>query len=271
MLVFLMYLLVADPVADLPERAELEPVWEHLYAQRHLGLGELVVATGKQFLGKPYVGKTLELEGEERLSARLDCFDCFTFMETALSVARVLKGENPNLEQVWDMVRKLRYRDGEVSGYPSRLHYTCDWGFENARFGRLEDVTKKIGGVARDKQINFMTNHRDAYAQLGDDANWQAMKLIEQNINQRSYFYIPQAEISKHESGVKDGDLIFLTTSIPGLDISHVGIAVRKNKHIHLMHASLKLKKVVISKKPLADYVIGNKNQDGIMIYRPKL
>jgi hypothetical protein len=52
------------------------------------------------------------------------------------------------------------------------------------------------------------------------------------------------------------------------LDVVHVGFAKRHNNRIHLLHASLDEKKVVISSKPLAEYLIGNKNQSGIMVAR---
>jgi hypothetical protein len=52
------------------------------------------------------------------------------------------------------------------------------------------------------------------------------------------------------------------------LDISHVGIAVRKNGRIHLMHASSVSRQVEISDKPLSEYLMENKSQSGIMVCR---
>jgi hypothetical protein len=66
-----------------------------------------------------------------------------------------------------------------------------------------------------------------------------------------------------------EGDIIGLTTNIPGLDILHVGILVRKSKQIHLIHASSRAKKVIVSEETLESYLESRKNITGIMIARP--
>ena len=40
-----------------------------------------------------------------------------------------------------DNLQKIRYRDGVIDGYTSRLHYTSDWIENGVRQGFLEDVT----------------------------------------------------------------------------------------------------------------------------------
>jgi hypothetical protein len=67
---------------------------------------------------------------------------------------------------------------------------------------------------------------------------------------------------------IKNGDIIAITTKIKGLDISHTGFAVWKNKDLHLLHASQDAGKVVISRKNLSQYLLDNKNQSGIMVLR---
>jgi len=49
---------------------------------------------------------------------------------------------------------------------------------------------------------------------------------------------------------IEEGDIIDFATNIDGLDVTHTGIAIEKNKKIHLLHASSS-GSVVISKKPL--------------------
>ena len=96
------------------------------------------------------------------------------------------------------------------------------------------------------------------------------IKKIEDNINSRSYYYIPEDDIEKIEDKIQSGDILGITTSIEGLDISHTGIAYCVDDgRIHLLHAPNVGYKVQISEKPLADYLKGNKKQTGIMVLRP--
>ena len=113
-----------------------------------------------------------------------------------------------------------------------------------------------------------MGQHRSAYAQLTDDRYYDAILKAESSINQRKHFYIPKERVQAVEGNIQSGDLIAITTSINGLDISHVGIAIFQGGRLHLMHASTSANKVVISSKPLADYLAGNRSQSGIMVAR---
>jgi len=38
----------------------------------------------------------------------------------------------------------VRYRGGIIDGYPSRLHYTTDYWYDNERKGVLKVVTRQI-------------------------------------------------------------------------------------------------------------------------------
>jgi hypothetical protein len=80
---------------------------------------------------------------------------------------------------------------------------------------------------------------------------------------------LPQDQIEANENLIKNGDIIALTTAIPGLDITHTGIAIReKDGRIHLLHASSS-GMVEISELPLADYLKKIKKNTGIMVARP--
>lgn len=99
----------------------------------------------------------------------------------------------------------------------------------------------------------------------------EEMKKVEKAMNARKKFYVPKQLVRKAESGVLAGDVLLLTTSIKGLDTSHVGIAVKKGGRVYLMHASSTAKKVVVSDKPLTDYMAGVASQTGIMVGRVHL
>jgi hypothetical protein len=117
-----------------------------------------------------------------------------------------------------------------------------------------------------------MSTHPTAYKQLVYNPDEiRAVETAENKMNARGgFYYIKKEDVASIEKGIHDGDLIGITINLPGLDCSHTGIAVKGGDgRIHLMHASLTMKKVVISDQPLAEYLAGNSKQTGILIYRP--
>jgi len=52
------------------------------------------------------------------------------------------------------------------------------------------------------------------------------------------------------------------------LDVTHTGFAIWQGEQLHLMHASTS-GEVVISKKPLREYLKGIKKNMGILVVRP--
>lgn len=242
-----------------------------------LPIGERIVAMGKLFLGTPYVGGTLDVDSsQERLVLNLHGLDCVTFYENALALARVLgKYPTPTLKNYEDELTFLRYRDGKMDGFHSRLNYSTDYFRNNEKKGVLNILTPQIGGVYAVKdsdKIDFMTMHRAAYKQLAhNDSEYAAIAQTEKEINQEGgYYFIPKADIPKIESEIHTGDILGITTSLEGLDCSHTGIAVRlSDGRIHFMHASSLQKKVIISDEPLAEYLTHSSKQQGIVITRP--
>ncbi|MFM8484753.1 MAG: N-acetylmuramoyl-L-alanine amidase-like domain-containing protein, partial [Bacteroidota bacterium] len=86
--------------------------------------------------------------------------------------------------------------------------------------------------------------------------------------NSHHWYYIPQHEIIKMEHLIQDGDIICLTSVKQDLDVAHQGFAVKKGNRVHLLHASSLAKKVIISGQPLAEYVLAQPGQSGIMVAR---
>ena len=82
-------------------------------------------------------------------------------------------------------------------------------------------------------------------------------------------YYLPKKKLSEYENELREGDIVGITTSIQGLDITHVGILVERDGRIHLMHASSVAEKVVISEEPLEDYLHAGSKVTGIMVARP--
>lgn len=230
----------------------------------------LMVKTGTYFTGTSYVAHTLETEPKQ-LVVNLREMDCTTFAENCLAIAKTIQSENLTFEQFADELKNVRYRNGKIDGYPSRLHYFSDWIFNNQQKKLVEDVSKEIAATPYDKEVDFMSTHPDSYEQLKDSA--ALVKEIaeqENDINSRQLFYIPENKIAEVEDKLMDGDIVGITTSVEGLDISHVGILVRKAGRIHLMHASSLAEEVVVSEGTLEDYLLGSKSANGIMVARPR-
>ncbi|MEM7370093.1 MAG: N-acetylmuramoyl-L-alanine amidase-like domain-containing protein [Bacteroidota bacterium] len=234
-----------------------------------LPIHQIAIEVGKRFMGTPYVAKTLEIEGEERLVVDMQGLDCTTFLENVVVMARLTQQDRLSLDQFHAELGTIRYRDGELEGYSSRLHYFTEWIHNNQEKGIIRDISQQIGGLVYDKPIDFMSTHRDAYAQLSDDGLYQAIQKAEGQLNQTyPRYFIPKDQVQAVESRIQDGDLIAITTSIKGLDVVHTGFALHQKGRLHLFHASSGSKEVEISQKPLAEYLAGIKHQSGIMVCR---
>lgn len=232
--------------------------------------GETMVSVGKTFMKTPYVAKTLEIGDTETLVVNLQGLDCTTFVENVLAFSLLLRQQEMSFDDYLENLEAIRYKDGELEGYASRLHYFSEWIANNAEKGLLKDITGAIGGEEITKDINFMSTHRDLYPFLADDVNYSKIKASENYLNNQAICVLPQDEIAKNEHLIQSGDIIALATSINGLDVTHTGIATReKDGRIHLLHASTGSMEVEVSKLPLADYLKSIKSNTGIMVTRP--
>ncbi|GGX25562.1 N-acetylmuramoyl-L-alanine amidase-like domain-containing protein [Aquimarina muelleri] len=232
--------------------------------------GKTIVYVGKTFLGTPYVAKTLEIGTKESLVINLQGLDCTTFVENVLAFGLLLKNNKEDFEAYTKYLEKIRYKDGVLNGYASRLHYFSEWIANNQQKGIIKNNTADIGGVEIEKEINFMSTHRDLYPFLKEDKNFEGILQSEKVVSESSFCFLPKEEVKENEESIASGDIIALTTSIKGLDITHTGIATReKDGRIHLLHASSK-GQVEISELPLVDYLKKIKNNIGIMISRPQ-
>lgn len=232
---------------------------------------------GRSFVGTAYVPQTLEEEGPEHLVINFRGLDCVTFVENAFAVARFVKLGGAGLlarrgeaEAAYArLVADVRYRNGVIDGYPSRLHYFSDWIADNARRGLVTDIGTRLGGVRDAEPIDFMSTHPDAYRQLAEPANLAAVTATESQLNARGRVYIPETRIAEVASGIEDGDIIAATSTVAGLDVAHTGLALWVEGSLHLLHAPLVGDSVEISTVSLAERILSIQGQDGIMVARP--
>ncbi|MEM9076840.1 MAG: N-acetylmuramoyl-L-alanine amidase-like domain-containing protein [Bacteroidota bacterium] len=233
-------------------------------------LGDSIVAIGKSFLDTPYVEKTLEVGKTETLVVNLRGLDCTTFVENVLALGLQLKSGDTLFVDFANTLETIRYRNSNVNGYSSRLHYFTDWIRTNQAKGLVKDITPELGGDIIQKPIDFMGSHRDLYPFLADETNYTEILKVEAELKDEDLCVLPQDRIEGQEKHIKNGDIIALATSINGLDVTHTGFAIRVNVRIHLLHASTS-GSVTITEEPLVDYLKKIKNNTGIIVARPTL
>jgi hypothetical protein len=229
---------------------------------------DLVCAIGNYFLGAPYLAKTLESGHKENLIVNLVHFDCFTFVETVLALTRCADNGKISWREFRRQLQFIRYRQGIIDGYFSRLHYFTDWLHDNNRKGVVKNISCQIGAKPQYKVINFLTAHRDAYPPLQEGNVFQEIRKMEKIISRRKLYVLTQAEFMSAERKIKTGDIIALASPAAGLDVAHVGFALWRGKKLHLLNASRQEKCVVVSAKPLIDYLRQNKKYTGIIVAR---
>jgi hypothetical protein len=228
----------------------------------------LILGIGAFFLGTPYAAGTLETKRAEHLVVNLRELDCVTFVENVVALAWLGRSRQRSFDSFRRLLRKIRYRQGRLQGYASRLHYFSDWIHDNENKGIVRDVTEEIGGRPFHKAVIFMTTHADLYPPLKHAVNFRRMRSVERVISRRKLFFIRKKDLRRLEGEIHDGDLIAITTNAEGLDILHVGFAARVKSRIHLFHASSAEGGVVLSPKTLYRCLMESKVRSGIMVAR---
>lgn len=203
----------------------------------------------KLMMGVPYVAGTLDGNEEEQLVVRTDALDCTTFVETVLAFCIADKRGERDFEGFKKALTDVRYRDGILNGYTSRLHYFSDWIRNNEQMGFVKECTSETA-CAQPKELwlDFMTTHVDSYLPMKKDTSLvKEMAAQEKNWQGTVVSYIPKEKLnlSSDELKIKDGDVLALVTNIKGLDIVHVGFAFWREGKLHLLHASSSAKKVI--------------------------
>lgn len=233
-------------------------------------IGKVIVEIGRSFLGTEYRAHALDIPGEERLVVNLRGLDCVSFCENALVLARCVKMQKLTFDDYKAELQHVRYRGGIIDRYPSRLHYFTDWISDNEKKGILKNVTKELGGEPYRKVINFMSTHPEAYRQLRENPEFVALIAAqEKELSARAQFFIPKEKLRFREEHIEDGDILAITTTIEGLDVSHTGIAVQQNGRLHMLHAPDVGYRVTITELPLTDYLATKKTQSGVIVARP--
>ncbi|TLM65313.1 MAG: DUF1460 domain-containing protein [Deltaproteobacteria bacterium] len=251
LLLLLVCLAAAGPVRGADD--EIPPAW-HGLLQQAAGVtdpGARAVLLSERFLGVPYRADTLVggPDRPEQLVVRLEAVDCFTFLDYVEALRR-----STSAGEFRERLAQVRYRDGLVA-WERRRHFFTDWAA--APGGRILDVTREIGG----------DRTRQALKQLNRKADGSLI-LPGVAVQERFVSYLPAAAL---DAGLLDrlrpGDYLGIYTAAAGLDVTHVGLAVRHDGRLLLRHASSRREAGRVVDSDLAAYLAG---KPGLVVLRPR-
>ena len=209
--------------------------------------GAKIEFLSEKFLGTPYAENTLggSADLKEVLTVNLSGLDCFTYIDYVESMRR-----SRGFAEFLENLAAVRYKDAAVR-WERRRHFFSDWASGEGKNAR--DATVEIGGklaVTEKKKLN----------RKADGSLWLAgIEVVEREVS-----YIPSERLGPEMlDAVRAGDYIGIYSDEDGLDVSHTGIAVRKNGKLYLRHASSRHRRVL--DENLAVYV---KKRPGLVVYR---
>lgn len=197
----------------------------------------------RHFLGRPYKPDPLigSADTAEVFTASLDGFDCVTYIETVVALARA-----SNVDDFVEWLGKIRYEQGRIQ-WDRRNHYMSLWIRNNVRNGILKPVSMPaVPIVIRSRVLNVVP---------GLDPQRTRIKCV------------PKAAAPRLQRHLQTGDLIFFVSTRKNLDTFHAGIIVRDGKKVLMRHASRSQGSVVEQK--LSDFLKANR-MAGVIVVRPQ-
>ena len=226
------------------------------------------------FIGRPYIAHTLEVNDDERLVTNTRQLDCTTLVENVTALTLCVYRHLYTWRDFKNALVEMRYRRGVLDGYTSRLHYFSDWIDDNAAMDLVAEIQASTAPftAVQTLDVHYMSRHPQAYKTLSQHPEMvPVIKAQEDSLTGRQYRYIPKSEIGNTRamrSVVRDGDIIAITCSKPGLDIAHLGFAVWRDDGLHLLNASQLHKRVVEEPMTLGQYLSKHPSHTGIRVIR---
>jgi len=263
---------LAEPPVPVQQQALLKK-WFGTVGQRHKvePFGALIIRAARAQLQKPYRDPPQD-DKPEHLAVEIDSFQCVSFVESSLAIARCAWADTPNQACYLHELTSSRYRDGRLNGYASRLHYFTDWIDDNARRHRISELSATLGGQPSHYEFDFMSQHSALYPALTHPETLASLVQTEQRLSAEPHSIIPRDAVRKHESKLQSGDVVAIVSNKhPGLLVRHTGFIDTTNpKIVRLLHASSSHGRVLLTAGDIADYMQGRPDRLGMMVARPQ-
>jgi hypothetical protein len=259
-------------LVSLPDgEATLLTAWYAAVSPRKPGesFGALVARAGLAELGKPYYDPPTP-PGPETLVIRLEDFQCVSLVESSVALARCIALEHADEACFVHEMEASRYRGGVADGFASKLHYFSEWISDNAKRGRLRDVTAALGGVPLAYTFDFMTRHRWRYPPLEDAAVLAQLQAVESRLSGSPTMVVTKEGVAKAERALQTGDILGMTGTMPGILVTHAALVVRGLDGVtRLLHASSYHGRVILGQGDIVDYVRRRPERLGFIAARP--
>jgi hypothetical protein len=208
----------------------------------------------------------------EELRVELSRFECVTFIESSLAVARCgFRGE-PGASCFEREVTASRYRGGVLSDYASRLHYFDDWIDDNEARKRLENLTPELGGEPLTRSYFHISSRVLPRSNVSKDALavlTREVAATESRLSRVPHLVLSRERAPRVLDQLEDGDLVAFVRERSGLLIHHAGFIYRVRGKPRLLHASSYHQRVVLTSDDVASYLLRRPERLGIVVARP--
>jgi hypothetical protein len=214
-------------------------------------VGRKIDFISRQFLGTQYSESTLigSEKTREVFVVNLSGVDCFTFIDYVEALRL-----SDSFFVFKDNLIHIRYRSGIIS-FDHRNHFFSDWSVFNRDL--IEDATVKVGGRQTQSTQKMLNVKENGTLYLPGTIP------IKRTIN-----FIHAGDLNERIMGkLRTGDYIGIYTDNAGLDVTHVGIIIKRKGTTYLRHASSlpEFRKVV--DQEFQTYMVG---RPGFIVLRPR-
>ena len=208
----------------------------------------------------------------EKLRVDLSRFECVTFIESSLAVARCGFRREPTAACFEREVTASRYRGGALSDYASRLHYFDDWIDDNEARHRLKNLTPELGGEPLTRSYFHISSRVLPRSNVTKDALAVLTREVvatESRLSLAPHFVLSRERAPRVIDRLEDGDLVAFVRERAGLLIHHAGFVYRVLGKPRLLHASSYHRRVVLTSEDVASYLLRRPERRGVLIARP--
>ena len=202
-----------------------------------------------KFLNTPYKANTMigSNNKSEKLVIDLGNLDCFTFIDYVEAMKH-----SQDFDTFKTNLIKLRYQNGNID-YIYRNHFLSDWILYNG----FKNITSSL--TSKTKQVTKILNLSKKNSLFLKEIQTKKIKID----------YIDSKDLNEDIiNKLRTGDYIGVYTHIKGLDVTHVGVFIKKEDKAYFRHASSKKEFFKVIDEPFESYI---KNTPGFIVLRKEI